>query len=574
MMASRTGRTIAILVGLSGSVVRPAAAEWVPPLGIPRPSFGIVESAPASPSPWASATAGFYYIDATKSGSTDSNNPYGTPGRPRTTIPTDLPAGAVVELHGTYDTPHSSPATLVARGTSARPVFIRGLSADSRPRVRRSWEIQGTYTIIENIEFGPMPDQSVTGSLVIRLPASHVALRHSEVHGTPFDGGIGIVNWEVSYGEIYTGPGVVDNVVIYDNAIHDNGNVHADFDQDVHGIGVTDHVNHLWVVDNQLYRNSGDGIQIVAPAPGQAGTTHHIYVGRNVAHHNKQTGYWVKQATDVIFSQNVSYSHRPSNSSMGQCMGGQYAPDWVWFLFNRLSDCEYGVALMSDNGELSHTFVVGNVIHDIHRTVSKNDPDDAWGPAAVMMAGGYERHVVNNTIYNVDSGVNIATSVGSLDVADNIIANITQPQASHVLLGFGALAARTVFHRNLLFGDPRVNRGDGQVRLTASQLAVTHSLTGDPQFVNPAGGNFHIASTSPAANHGELNSAYGIFQQRYGLSIATDADGKPRRAPATVDLGAYLANGTTGPEVAPQAPGPARPRPPMRPGESGGASTP
>ena len=45
-----------------------------------------------------------------------------------------------------------------------------------------------------------------------------------------------------------------------------------------------------------------------------------------------------------------------------------------------------------------------------------------------MMSGGYERHIVNNTIYDVDSGVNIATPVGSLDVADNIIANVTRPR--------------------------------------------------------------------------------------------------------------------------------------------------
>ena len=173
---------------------------------------------------------------------------------------------------------------------------------------------------------------------------------------------------------------MIDNVVIYNNTIHDNGNVNANTDQDVHGISVTDHVNHLWVVDNQLYRNSGDGIQIVRRPAQQAATTHHIYVGRNVAHHNKQTGFWVKQATDVIFSQNVSYGHRPSNSSMGQCMGGQYAPDWVWFLYNRLYDCEYGIALMSDDGEPSHTFVIGNVIHNIHRTVVGQQRRRCVGP--------------------------------------------------------------------------------------------------------------------------------------------------------------------------------------------------
>jgi hypothetical protein len=336
---------------------------------------------------------------------------------------------------------------------------------------------------------------------------------------------------------------VIEHVVIFDNTIHDNGDVHAKNDQDAHGIGVTDHVNHLWVLDNQLYRNSGDGIQIVAPGRGQRATTHHIYVGRNVSHHNKQTGFWVKQATDVIFSQNVSYGHRPGNSSMGQCMGAQYAPDWVWFIYNHLSDCEYGVAQMSDDGEPGHTFVIGNVIHNIHRTTLKNEANDAWGSSGIMMAGGDERHVINNTIYDVDSGVNIATPVGSLDLAGNIIANVTQPAASHLLLGFGALLAKTRAHQNLLYGNPRVEVGNGQIQVTAEQLAKARSLSGDPQFVNAAGGDFHLRATSPAVAAGDLNDAYAVFQQRYGISIAVDADGNSRAASAPADLGAYAATG-------------------------------
>jgi hypothetical protein len=544
MIANRTVCVAAVFAVLSAMSARPVEAAWAPPIGIPAPSFGINEVAPATPNPWTVSTAGFYYVEPTKAASTDASNPYGTPAKPRKTIPWVLPAGAVVELHGIYDTAHGSPATLVPQGTAARPVFIRGVSSTSRPLVRRGWEIKGTYAIIENIEFGPLPDLSETGSVVILLPSSHIALRHSDLHGTPNEGGLGIVNWEISYGEVYTGSGVIDNVVIYHNTIHDNGNLNATFDQDVHGIGVSDHVNHLWVVDNELYRNSGDGIQINAALAQHAASTHHIYVGRNVSHHNKQAGYWVKQATDVIFSQNTSYGHRPSNSSMGQCIGGQYAPDWVWYLYNHLYDCEFGIAVMSDNGEFSHTFVIGNVIHNIHRTTSDNSADDVWGPAAILMSGGYERHVINNTIYNVDAGLNVATPVGSLEIADNIIGNVTLMAASHVNVAFSTLGGNTAFHHNLLFGTPRIEMGNGQMRPTASQLALAQSLMSDPQFLNPAAGDFHTAATSPAANHAEFNSAHSTFLQRYGVSIAFDADGNVRPLSATTDMGAYLSAGS------------------------------
>ena len=530
---------VALLVSASFLVASSARAQvWTPPIGIPAPSFGITEVAPATPNPWTVSTAGFYYVDAAKTGATDTSNTYGTPAKPRRTIPTVLPAGAVVEMHGTYDQSHSNPATIVAQGTASRPVFIRGVSITGRPIVRRFWEVRGTYLIIENLEFGPLPGTTETGSMVILLPSSHVVLRHSDLHGTPNDGGLGIVNWEIGYGEVYTGTGVIDNVVVYHNTIHDNGDLNATFDQDVHGIGVSDHVNHLWVLDNQLYRNSGDGIQINAAIAQHAASTHHIYVGRNVSHHNKQAGYWVKQATDVIFSQNTSYGHRPSNSSMGQCIGGQYAPDYAWFLYNHLYDCEFGVAIMSDENEVSHMFVIGNLIHNIHRTVSDNPADDPWGPAGVFMSGGNERHIVNNTIWDVDAGVNIATWVGSLDLSNNIIGNVTLPGASHLLLAFDTLGANTSLHHDLLFGDARINTGNGQVHLTAGQLTQMQSTSSDPRFVNAAGGDFHLQSSSPAVGAGSPNSAYATFQQRYGLSIAVDIDGTPRPATAYA-LGAY-----------------------------------
>jgi hypothetical protein len=210
----------------------------------------------------------------------------------------------------------------------------------------------------------------------------------------------------------------------------------------------------------------------------------------------------------------------------------------VWFLYNHLYDCEFGVAVMSDEGETSHMFVIGNLIHNIHRTISDNSADDSWGPAGVMMSGGNERHVVNNTIWDVDSGVNIATSVGTLDLSNNIIGNVTLAGASHMILGFEALAARTALHHNLFFGDARIDTGEGQVHLTASQLTQMQSTAADPRFVNAAGGDFHLQASSPAVGAGSLHAAYATFQQRYGVSIAVDLDGTPRPA-ASYALGAY-----------------------------------
>src|SRR4029079_19164191 len=81
------------------------------------------------------------------------------------------------------------------------------------------------------------------------------------------------------------------------------------------------------------------------------------------------------------------------------------------------------------------------------------------------------------------------------------------------------------------------NWGNGQTVPTAAQLTTWKSLTSDPQFVNPAGIDFHLRSTSPALAAGEVNTAYATFQQRYGISIAKDIEGTPR--PQAYAIGAY-----------------------------------
>jgi hypothetical protein len=520
----------------TGILAVPARAQWVPPIGIPAPSFGITQTAPPAPNPWTSAVPGFYYVEQ-KAGATNANNPYGTPAKPRITIPNPIPAGSVVEIHGFYDAAQTSPNTILAQGTAANPVFIRGVSSSARPIIRRAWEVAGTYLVLENLEFGPTPDQTTTGSVVVLAPTSHIALRHSDLHGTLDDGGLGIENWN-------GGASRVDNVVIWHNSFHDNGDVNATFDQDVEGIHVGSHASYVWVVDNEMARNSGDGIQINATEQFKS-TTHHIYVGRNISHHNKQGGFWVKQAVDVIFSQNIAFAHRPGNSSLGHCLGAQYAPDYVWWIYNRAYDCEYGIALFSDwqDGQTSHDFFIGNVINNIHNTQAGLDANDDWSPAGITVSGGYERHFVNNTFYDVDSGINVASPFGSVEVKNNVIVNLSQSAGNHVNIGFGSVVGVSTMDHNLFFPTPRINLDGTKYFLSTAQMAQMKSVAKDPLFRNPAALDFHIGSNSPAAASGEASNVYSTFQQRYGISILSDADGNPRPQASWMDIGAYSTGG-------------------------------
>jgi len=524
--------SLVILVAVLANGRAASAAGWAPPLGIPPPAFGIVEAAPAAPNPWTVDVPGFYYVDQYAPGASDAHA-YGNPGAPRQTIPLSLPAGSVVEVHGQYDVSHGNPSGITLNGTATQPVFVRGSAPNAKPVITGTWQVKGSCFILENLEFAFQV--AVKGALLLTDTTMGV-LRLSDVHGNLNGGGVAVVASKAVS---------TTNVVIYGNLIHDNGDVQATFDQDIHGIRVGSGVNQLWVVDNELYRNSGDGIQINAGSAAAQPTTHHIYVGRNVSHDNKQSGFWTKQAVDVIISQNLSYAHRPSNSSYGPGMGFQYAPERVWFLFNHIHDCDFGIGGSSDNGQGTgqDSFFIGNVIHDIHHSGSYN-PNTAWSNAGIMLAGGVNRYVINNTIHDVDAGINSPGTAGSIHVVDNVVSHVTEPQGNHIFLEFASLAQSSTVLYDILEGTVRIRWGSSTVyNLPRFQGAFPPQglacLNDDPLFVDPLNEDFHLVAGSPAVDAGVTDLVYSTFLSRYGIDIAKDADGSRRPQGTAFDLGAY-----------------------------------
>ena len=458
--------SFAIVAVLTGgiSIQTSAQVPWTPPIGIPVPSFGIAEVAPALPSPWTTETSGFYYVG----GGSDSRG-YGTPAAPRATIPSPLPAGSVVVLAGTYAVNHES-NRIEPQGTASQPVWIVG--ASPRPTVTEKWIVIGSHYMIENIDFA-WANSSRNGKLI--LAGSHGVVRNCDLRGDTNEGVGGLV----PYGS---------SIVVWKNHIHDSGDLNAIYDQDNHGISVGEDTSYLWIVDNEIARNSGDGVQINAGSVEAQARTHHIYVGRNKAHHNKQSGLWTKQATDVIFSENEVYGHKASRSSYGQGTGFQYAPSYVWFLYNNVHDNEFGIALSSnsDLGNGTESFFVGNVITNTH--APGYSAANAWSGGAFMFAGGVNRYLTKNKVSDADVGVNVA-GAGRVFAADNEIGSF-------------------------FFQDPQTTRdlcGSGTVR-------VAGGPSGD----------------LPACSPGQLEQAADIaarFRARYGIDLPLGGASPPTSAP-------------------------------------------
>jgi len=163
------------------------AQNYQPPGGIPVPEFGLSEEAPAWPSSWPSnEVVNYYYIDNTHPNATNASNTYGSPDRPRTSIPEiTYPAGSYVEIHaGLYL--GGGQIIFTGNGTETEPVWIRGVSSSDKGDISGEMIVKGSYGIIENFVFST--DYAVVGVGPHNgSTAHHIAIRNNEMFGTGTD---------------------------------------------------------------------------------------------------------------------------------------------------------------------------------------------------------------------------------------------------------------------------------------------------------------------------------------------------------------------------------------------------
>jgi hypothetical protein len=453
-MKRRTrGITLGLIVAAALGIPRESAqgqgSAWAAPIGIPAPPFGIAEQAGA---PTATVAA---------NGS----------------IPTLTP-GAVVQLTGTY----SGSRRITCAGTQARPGFLRGPATLSGQVT-----VTGTFCVLERLQF--LSSNPSEGPVTILSPSLSVVIRNCEISNPSLSraaAGVGVGDWGAG--------GTNQDVVLYANNIHDVGNRNATTDQDGHGIGIGV-AHHVWVLDNSLSRNSGDGIQING---GSLTAVHHVYVGRNTSFDNKQNGFWVKTAADVVFSQNVAHSHRPSGSSSGGGFGFQYDPARIWFLANESHHNTLGfVTGSANNGGRRDVYLLGNLLRDNLE-------------AGVQLNGGVAGDflLAHNTVANNPKGIENAYYAASPVISSNII------------------TARTPYAFGAGGGTPTLRK----------------NLTANPGFVP---GSYRLAAGSAAIDTGLSESAaYSKFPPLYGPTITADRDGTARPQGAAWDVGAYEHQGS------------------------------
>lgn len=466
----------------------PLASPKVMPIGIPAPDFGVAQIVPGA------------------------NRSVRPPGFPSTASP-----GDVIQVHSGIYVGSQGYIDFSANGTPDRPILLVG--APGNRLASKIWIHDSSYVRLINID---------ARKIEVGRGCHHIVVQGGRAAGGFIVGPTGsIINGTgggFSVGGTSTSP--TSQIVISGLTVEDNGNWLAEFDEDIHGGVIGANTSYVWVMDSTFTRNSGDGIQINAGSLGSQSTLHHIYIGRNTAHHNKQTGFHTKQATDVIFSQNTVYEQWPigqSPSAWGGGLGYQYGPERVWFIFNHIHHCAYGISGGSTSGQGygENVYAVGNLIHDIrHSPLYPYNPNTAWSNAAISPVGNPNKTVVHNTILDADGGIYLPGGV-RIDISQNVLDGVD--------------------HRDLWIEDPlfllvenvRGNRAYPDFVAQKANSVWTLPLGNRTEYlaIDEKGRPF---PGSPLLRQGTRHPAYGEFLRLYGLDIYKDFSGKSRSIPTTI----------------------------------------
>jgi hypothetical protein len=321
------------------------------------------------------------------------------------------------------------------------------------------------------------------------------------------------------------------NIVVFANEIHSNGDKNSSTEIDVHGLKPDTGVSNLWILDNHIHDNGGDSVQI-GNATSSEPWAHHIYVGRNVLHDDRENAVDIKRSRDIIVSDNTMYNYVESSSSGGEVTVTHNDPERVWFINNRIRNGGVGIVGTGANGY----YVIGNAISDIIHSGSSYNAGSFYGTQAILTYATSNTAFVGNTIWNVDAGISFAGGGGSAtDISNNIIGDLLQ-SSHHIGVESGSVANASFSRNNLLSGTVRIKWGGS---VTSSLSSCTNCRTGDPQFVNEAARDFRVQSGSPAVSGGMSHPIYTTFRNLYGIDIARDANQVARPQGGAWDIGAY-----------------------------------
>ena len=474
-----------------------ATSNYSMPVGIPNTTLNFTQEIPPRPSNWNSEVEGYYYIDYALG---SDSFLYGSESQPRKTLPKTLPAGSYIEIAGDYFYTRGGVIKIYAEGTSENwvagqsgPVWVTTSINKKAFFTKAKMVIWGQNLYLTNISSKDGSRMQV-GSSTSGYPANNIVIRDSELIGT----------LAMGTGALLSVSGTIDtpvkNVVLFNNTTRDAGDIDSQEDIDAELIVINGYSSYIWVLNNVGYNASGSALQINARPPREA--SHHIFAGYNEFYNIRQSGLWVKYATDVVFSQNYIHDIISTPWSPAKGLGAQYEPNGLWIINNLVHDAEYGIRIPSTNKINDITlkvYVIGNIIYNIH-TQAEVGTNSAWESAAIHLHGANEKHIYNNLIFNAPNGINMSNNSGKTFIKNNVIHQLTNSHQEGVS-GYHIWSEQLTQSEDVLISNNYFSQDGMKVKLGSNVITNTIELDrlqniGAPHPVHNINGDIQITEAN------------------------------------------------------------------------------
>lgn len=514
-----------------------------PPIGVPNPNFGIDQNS----SMYACATYDFgngpesyktlvsngityyytHYVDDCNPAANDNNNPYGTVAFPRETFRNlSLSPGSVVLVNGgcTYGLSYKF---FYWQGTAEKPIMLIGLN---KPTITASTlYFACSHFILDGFNFNnqPVTVRSETGNTVHHVTVKNCSFTNCNLssHGAF----LGAVTYDATW---------VKNVVFYNNIISgliDTSRSAATFPEiDEDGIYIGRNTDSVWILNNHIWGLKGDAI----------GGAHNInysaknyWIGFNDAHHCGENGFDVKEAENIVVSQNKFYSMYGKNQGSGTGGVGivaHYGPNYstrnCWILFNEIYNCA-DIGIQIGGAQAHPVYCIGNIIRDVTNLTQEGAGYRTWGCQ--------DLYFKNNIFQNCDKAVvHTDNTSGSRLIFENNV--VTGVNVNYMVISGAGPINNSIIKNNLFYDIERSNISWDNINYSVSNFnnintRIFNNIEADPKFISST--NFNVQEISPCIDGGVNDTLRSFFNNLFDISINYDYDGKIVPFNSVIDIG-------------------------------------